>query len=381
MPNNDTVAYIQVKVATMEFTSNVKSVEVEDNARLIDKVTLVLEDPNACIAHIPQEDQTIQVDMGWMNEHQVMFEGKVTSVNVQTGTETEQVTVVAYDCAYLMMQSGPKTRDHHGTLKSILTTIVGEYSIQIGKIEPNPDPEFRDEEGQRLRQQNKKDWEFIQDLAYEYGAVAFVEYNDNKSKFYFLTLQSLKDGDAMGSLTYCRGYSELIEFSYQRIAGGAAVTRTATTADPGTGAPTQPVTPPPATPEPPARADPDTSTRLAATSPTAAAQYDQAMTTAAAAGNQPASQRPRAPVPGSPSDPRLPERVSRPDPTRILGYIGNGTAIGTVKLRAKGKVKILGLAPWAEGEWYVQKVTHRYTRTSEKDSARNTYRSQFVVTR
>ena len=45
----------------------------------------------------------------------------------------------------------------------------------------------------------------------------------------------------------------------------------------------------------------------------------------------------------------------------MLGLRGEGRAVGTVLLRAKGKVTILGLAQWAEGDWYVSKAVHTWS--------------------
>jgi hypothetical protein len=86
------------------------------------------------------------------------------------------------------------------------------------------------------------------------------------------------------------------------------------------------------------------------------------------------------------SDPDKIATTVKADPTRILGYSGHGTAIGTVKLRAKGKVTIKGIAPWAEGDWYVHQVNHIFTRINvidakKKKRDRSTFQSKLYVTR
>jgi hypothetical protein len=55
-------------------------------------------------------------------------------------------------------------------------------------------------------------------------------------------------------------------------------------------------------------------------------------------------------------------------------------------LRAKGKVTLKGLPPWVEGDWYVFKVNHHYTRlvrtaNGAAERHRSTYRTKFEVTR
>ena len=57
----------------------------------------------------------------------------------------------------------------------------------------------------------------------------------------------------------------------------------------------------------------------------------------------------------------------------MLGLHGDGLAVGTVKLRAKGKIGIEGIANWAEGDWYVRQVNHI--------AMSQNYWTRFVVTR
>jgi hypothetical protein len=89
-------------------------------------------------------------------------------------------------------------------------------------------------------------------------------------------------------------------------------------------------------------------------------------------------------VAGAPSDPDLADWTIKQDPTRALGLVGRGIAVGSVNLRAKCKLSIEGIAPWAAGDWYVRRVNHRVTRGSGLDEHRQpkgTFHTRFVVTR
>jgi hypothetical protein len=86
----------------------------------------------------------------------------------------------------------------------------------------------------------------------------------------------------------------------------------------------------------------------------AAAQQSAAV--AAAPLDQPATGAAAGPV----SDPVRAAQAVLPDQTRILGLLGKGRAVGSINLRAKGKVTVNGLAPWASGDWYVHKVVHMW---------------------
>ena len=70
----------------------------------------------------------------------------------------------------------------------------------------------------------------------------------------------------------------------------------------------------------------------------------------------------------------------------MLGYAGRGECRGTIKLRAKGKVTIQGLPPWASGDWYVHRVNHIFTRITALDrnrtpADRSTFQTKFCATR
>jgi hypothetical protein len=55
-------------------------------------------------------------------------------------------------------------------------------------------------------------------------------------------------------------------------------------------------------------------------------------------------------------------------------------------LRAKGKVTIIGLSDWAEGDWYVSKAVHSWSDTRTPDDVRahrrrSSYETRFTATR
>lgn len=372
-PNpDDALVYLSVSVQGVDFASQVTYVDVEDNDRLIDRAAVVLDDPKGAVGDVPREGQSITIELGWLTEHAVLFEGEIIRVVTEGfGPLSRRVTLIALDLSYRMMQLAPKTRDHKGSLSSILQAIVSDYGLPIGQIQLDPDPTFTDDAP--LRQTNRKDWAFIQDVADRYRARAFVEYNEGVSKFYAVSESALTQGDNLGSLSYSEGPGRIVEFRYQRVAGSAAPQSTAITLDPLTGDVVNPPSPTPTTPEPDPAPDPDRLDALKTMSSGLADDYTKALDKAGKAEHKPDDQRPKAILAGLPSDPTLPDRVALIDPTRALGLHGDGVAVGTVKLRAKAKVGIEGIANWAEGDWYVRQVNHV---VAEKN-----YWTRFVVTR
>jgi hypothetical protein len=368
--------YATVKIEGVDMKSQVQSIDVEDHDRAIDRARVVFDSADN-VSAITREQSKVQINLGWSDQNALIFEGIVMGVKSEaTGNGQARVTVTAYDLSYKMKQN--QTKDRYftsGKLSDALSAIVGDYpDIAIGQIKPNPDPLFTPDKPWG-KTKGKSDWDFIADAAITWKARTFVEVNNNKSQFYFVSEQSVLKGDPLGVLHYCPGgVGPLIEFKPRRVGSGASPLSTATVIDPKTGEPvTQPL-PPPAT-DPPLEVD-----------PTADATLVQAAGIMAQASGQPADARPQTAVRGLPSDPvRMQQRI-QPDPTRILGYSGDGLCRGTIMLRAKGKVTIKGLPPWVEGDWYVHKVNHVYKRIVVTDKTgkltdRSTYETKFSVTR
>jgi len=381
--------FMKVKIQQADLTGSVRSIDVEDNDRLIDKATVVFDDAFSEITALPQEGQTVLIDLGWGEQHAVIFEGLVARAPTMTQSVGGQnVSIIAYDKSFQMMRSNaqsdnplihnPKVRNHFGKISDILREIIRPYQIPEGQIRLDHDPSFT--RAQPLRQVNLTDWQFIQDLALAYAGRAYVEYNNNRSEFYFQPESSLLQGEPMGRFRCCRGHSGLIDFNYQRAASQAAPTRLVASLN-ERGELVSSQEPAPAPPDPPNR--PGTSSRPASGPGSGnGARIDQAIQ----ATNPPptstgASQRRVEHIVGTPSDPDLPNRAALVDPTRRIGLSGTGRAAGTIQLRAKGKVVIEEIAPWAAGEWYVHVAKHIVSRTIHGREIRSNYETRFEASR
>jgi phage protein D len=392
MPS-DEVAFLRVKIETADVGEQVWSLDLEDVDRGSDKVTLIMDDPDSTSSDALQEGEFVRVELGWETEYALAFEGIVRQVR-SVAQGTSRVEVVAYDLSTrLTMGSRPLSRQHEGTLEEILAAILERHSIPMGSVQIDPMPSWPDAGGEPLLQQNKNDWEFIQDLAEEYRARAFVEVNAAEddsdavrerggcSRFYFVSEQVLLDQDPMGRLLYCPGMGRLLEFDYTRVASGASPSASLTVSNPDTGEPEARVGEEPA-PGPVPEASAERSSRVETTHGEVRARtYEGGVEVAAAAETQPEALRARDTIPGLPSSPELAERRIQQDRTRILGFHGRGVAMGTVSLRAKGPVEIEGLASWAQGRWYISRVNHVLQRTRIGSDTQLTFRSRFVATR
>jgi phage protein D len=367
--------FLEVLLIERRLCLDVRGATIEDHDRYIDKATVQLDDTHGTFRDTIAEGQTLQISMGWENEHAVLFEGIVASSPGRMSRERHGVSIVAYDPSYSMMTRAARSHDFTGSLSSIIRRIAEtDNGLTIGQIEVADDVSFTEEAP--LRQTVMRDYHFMQELAYRHGARAYVEYNEGSNKFYFASEERLLSQDPMGTLSYCRGIGKLREFTYERTAGGAAAVRGGSAVDPESGEVTT-VTPPDPATGPAADSSSARHSRLARYDDTVAARYDGAAERAASA-DPPDAQRPTEIIAGAPSDPQALHRETRQDRTRVIGLQCKGKTVGSIWLRAKGRVELFGISPWIDSNsWYVHKVTHRVT-TSGDDMA---YETEFEASR
>jgi len=370
--------FVKVRWQGQDVSGSVLAVEVEDDDRLADKAELVYESRVACAAF--REGQEISIELGWEGDSAVLFHGVIVRLKAEaTPNGRERATVTALDLSTRMHREAKTFSFEAGKVSEVVQTIVAAYGLELGRVECEPDTELTPLKP--LRQTNQTDLAFLQDVARRYGARAFVEVNDGKPKFYFLPERVLLAAPVAGRMKYCGGSGELIEFEYRRAAMEAPPVTEATTVDAKSA---KPATAKPAAPPPPEPITVDDGLLAALTKrdPAGAAAYSTAVETAAQAAETPEAQvRTQAAV-GVPSDPAQAELAARGDLTRGQGMTGEGVAVGTIELRAKSRVDLFGIAPWAEGAWYIRRAKHVYQNTStEAGGPSGTCKTTFVATR
>ncbi|MBE8516892.1 hypothetical protein ILP97_05070 [Amycolatopsis sp. H6(2020)] len=356
------------------------SVEVEDDDRLTDKATIVFDDSTSVLAHLSFEGLFVRIAMGWRTETATIFEGVVSSARVLAGPTGQTLELTALDFTSLMTKRtfDPMEWQPGEKLSDVVRRVVSrpEYKLVPFQIQPANDALLDERRPQRPA--NLTEWEFVRGQAEKQGCLAFVEFDGKgKSNFYFVPITQVASAAPVGNLSYCRGSGELLEFTYERISSGAIPVLGASTIDPTSGVPIaqpgaeqapRPPLPPPATERdkdlgPGRRAAAESLAELAAVAD-ARLRRPTARVSGAAAGTA--------------AD--VVERTMT-DPTKVAGLLGTGVATGTVLMRAKARVRIGGVAPWAEGEWYLRKVNHVYRRERTENRTRSSYFTKFTATR
>jgi phage protein D len=394
----DSNAFLRVKLGTgpqADVSAQVISVDVQDEDRGTDKATVVMGDQAHANADAIREGTECRIEMGWEGENALLFVGriqKVISTTPSGGSVIGKLTFTVLDPSILMQKRPEKpNRPHVGTLKSILEAIAKPYDIPIGAVLIDPMPEWPKDDP--LLQETKTDWQMIQDLAEEHRARAFVEVNSTPAdtpeqraagglaRLYFVSEANILAQEPLGTLTYCRGYSSLIEFKLQKIGSGAAPSARLAGVDAVTGAIVAESAAPHAPDAPAALGVNQVEGMEAAIGAGRAAGAAAAIDFANTQPVTPSSTRPLTDIAGTPSDPARNRRLVMQDPTRTLGLHGQGLAMGTIFLRAKGSVEIGGLSSAASGKWYIKRVNHIFEREGTGTALRKTYRTKFEATR
>jgi len=364
-----------------DVSAPLQSIEVEDHDTLTDKATIVLDDHTGALAGVHFEGLYVRVALGWQAQSATIFEGEVTGNRVLAQVEGQKIELTALDFTYRMTrrQYEPMEWKVGERPSQVLRRIATrpDYYLTAGPndIAPTDDAPLATERARRPAG-NLNEWQFVLQEAQRQACRTFVEFNDTTktSSFYFVPIERLAAAEPIGDLRYCRGIGELIQFDYERISSGATPVLSASSTDSATGEQVNQQAPPSPPPEP--LPPPNTGRNVSSGQRTAIEALTE-LSAAAAARAKP----PQGRVTGQAGDPKAAAEKVKPDPTRQLGLQGRGTAVGNVLLRAKSRARITGVAPWAEGAWYLSKVNHVYSRERVNNKYRSSYFTKFTATR
>jgi phage protein D len=384
----DQAAYAGLSVSAdgrrwVDVSAPVARIDVEDNEYLTDQATIVLDDHVGLLADVSFEHLRVRITLGWQAQRAEIFEGEVASSRPITQRDGYRLELTALDLGDRLKRHTPEAHAWHDGqgIKDVISEILAHTDghgeppgLTLGKVEAPNDVRFTAD--RRLLQANISDLDFIQQLADNHDCRAFVEFDGTArvSKLHFLPIEQLATAEPLGVLDYCRGMGELTSFQAQRISAGSLVDHTSSDIDPTSG---QEVTEssPQAAPRPPLPAPSVERRRGLTEGQRSSVEALAELATAVEA--QQARDRQRVTT-GTHEDTK---RVIKEDPRRKLGYSCRGEAVGTVMLRAKSRVTVSGVSPWAEGDWYVTKVNHVFTRLKTDLRTSTNFISRFEATR
>lgn len=180
---------IKASGAAFDLSPNVSSLLVEEDQHNPDMLTVNMGDPHKVFSHAFQEGMEVEVDLGTVDDHSIMFRGRIYSVDgdfPQAGVP--RLTIRAYDNS---MKMGLRERNRtwqDKTLSDIVRGIATEHGFVRTQISVLGDPRF---EGNGLRQQDETDLAFLRRLAEDYGCEMFVSADDAGDKLHFVSQHTI----------------------------------------------------------------------------------------------------------------------------------------------------------------------------------------------
>jgi phage protein D len=351
------VPYFSVVIEGQDVTPWVSSVQVMEDDRLADNVSLTVNDPRMIYADALMEGCRAEIDLGYNepDQHALLLRALITKVELTyPDNGVPQVKIKGEDKSIEMGIEEHKKLWTNTTVNAIVRKIAEPYRFAGVVANLDPDPRIV-----RENQDAKTDLALLQDLAKRYQAKCFVELNENDEEvLYFIPdrrILHLNRADKL-VLRYRQGVGSNL-MSFTPTFDASLIDRQKEVHDLGQGG-RRIKTPPP----PPVEVF---RWNLASDLSSRASRADLDRIDALFQ----AGQRARKKLQQDLAKPKLTTGAVAPtqqqlDDTagalesRRLGMSASGTTVGSIFMRAKCNVSISGVHERFTGDWYVTSVTH-----------------------
>lgn len=351
------VPYFSVVIEGQDITPWVSSVQVVEDDRLADNMTVTVNDPRMLYADAIMEGCVAKIDLGYneKGQHALLLRALITKVELSYPENgVPQLKIKGEDKSIEMGLVEKKENWKNTTVNRIVKKIGQPYHFAKIDARLSPDPPVV-----RENQDGKTDLAFLQELAKKYQAKCFVELNeDDKEVLYFIPdrrILHLNRADKL-VLRYRQGVrSNLMSFSPAFDA--SFIDRVKEVHDLGQGG-RQVNTPPPPPVEVfiwqlakdlPSRASKADMQRIKAL-------YQVGVRAREKLQKELAKPKPKTGAVAA-NQQELDDRTGALE-SRRLGMSATGTTVGSIWMRAKCNVSIAGVHERFVGDWYITSVTH-----------------------
>ena len=214
----DTELYYQVLIsaegASYDLSTDLASLSIEEDTSQPSMLMISVDDPYKALSHALQEGMDIQVDIGTIDDHSIIFMGSIYKVQAEFPQDgIPRLRLLAHDES---MKMGLRKRNRAWvdmTLEAIVQEIAQEYfvapNIEV-RLKGNPDYS-----GNGIRQQNETDLAFLHRMANTYGCKLFVESTEEGEYFRFLSQQSIMDSEPLIALYHGRAKTSYRLLSFE----------------------------------------------------------------------------------------------------------------------------------------------------------------------
>ena len=206
---------ITAEKVSYDLSQDLTTFTIEEDDRMADKLIVVVPDPFKVFSYALQEGLGMEVDLGYVDDHSVIFRGLITQAdaNFPEGS-VPQVTLRAFDNSIRM---GLRKRNRPWTdidLQDIVSQIAKEYGFlkQDIVLPPGGNPTYT---GNGTRQQEETDLAFLHRLAEAQRCKVFVDVEDYGDVFTFKAEQMIMDAEPAATAYYgrCGAENLLLSFS------------------------------------------------------------------------------------------------------------------------------------------------------------------------
>jgi phage protein D len=348
--------------ASYDLSPDLSSFSIEEDEAKPDQLTVQVSDPFKVLSHAIQEGMEVEVDLGTVDDHSVVFRGRIYKTEgdfPQQGVPT--LKLIAYDKS---QQMGLRKRNRRWTdmpLSQIVTEVGGEYFDHHVETNLRGDPSFN---GNGIRQQDETDLAFLLRLASTYGCEMFVIAGEDDDTLHFESQHSIMSADPEITLYYgrCGVPNRLISFQASGDVSDIQLPRVFAGIDYETGELAEVTTA--SVEEVGTTEDPFLDENLTEFRERYPERADQLEGLLSAAGEiqdglrEELGSKEREATPGFSTQEDLDVRAENQFSTSLHGMRGSGTASGNHRLRAQTNVGIADVGGRFSGTWYLSQVRH-----------------------
>ncbi len=352
---------ISANGAGYDLSQDLSSMTLEEDCRRPDQLTINVSDPYKVFSHAFQEGMDVELDLGYVEDHSVVFRGRIHKVDgnfPEDGVPT--VRLLAQDNS---MRMGLRRRNRpwtETTLEGIVEDIASVYFTSID-VALRGNPEFS---GNGIRQHEKTDLDFLAGLARDYGCEMYVQATDDDDTLHFTAQYIIMTSDPEVVLHHgrCDVPNRLISFQASSDIGQVQLPRVFSGIEYETGEPTEVATAP--VEEAGDTEDPffdENLTSFRERYPDQAANLEALLSSSESIREgliEELGSEEREATPGFTTEADLTVRSENQFSTSIHGMRANGAAGGNHRMHAQTSVRISDVGGRFSGVWYLSQVRH-----------------------
>jgi phage protein D len=356
---------INAGAAQHDLSQELSSLTIEEASARPDQLTVNVSDPDKVLSHALQEGMSVEVELGTVAEHSLMFRGRIYKVDGEFPRDgVPTLRVLAHDASMAMGLRRRSRAWTDMTLSDIVNAVAGAYfspaNISVN-LPSGGDHRF---EGNGIRQRDQTDLQFLHALARRFGCEMRVVPELGGDKLHFEAQYHIMSATPRVTLYHgrCDTAARLLSFQASSNVGDIQLPRVLSGMEYETGQPTQVTT---TTVQPVGSTDDEFAdenlSAFGERQPERAARLEALMSAATAVQQslrQELGGAERRPVAAFTTPQELSAIAANQFSTSIHGMRASGSAYGNQQIHAAANIGIADVGGRFSGTWYVSEARH-----------------------